>query len=325
MPQTHEIFDKPLVSIVIPTHNCMEYLPKAIESIFEQRISNIEILIIDDNSSDHTWQWLQEMQQKHSQIRSYHLKGVGSARARNFALKRVKADLVAFLDADDYWHPNKLIKQLRFHRENPTVGLSFTNYHHTTPEKTDLGDCFTYWPHFNAVADQDEEFHLLPSPAERIYSENVIGTSCVMVRTKVLKAIGAFDHKLKSAEDWDLWMRFCKFGKVGYCREELMEYLVRPGSKTSNRLRRLDHMKIIMNRYKAHVRRHNVWSVLHAEGRLEIGYAEHYAEQGQFLKACWHQMKGFLYNPSKRNLRASAAFAYHSWNKMRAKNRASAH
>jgi len=313
---------QPIVSIVIPTHNCLDYLPKAIESIFDQRLSNIEILIIDDNSSDGTWQWLQDMKAKHPQIRPYHLKGVGSARARNFALKRVKADLVAFLDADDYWHENKLIKQIQFHRENPCAVLSFTNYHHTTPENTDLGDCFKYWPHFNSLAEKDDKFHILPDAAERIYSENVIGTSCVMVQTRVLKLIGGFDHKLKSAEDWDLWMRFCKFGKVGYSREELMEYLVRPGSKTSNRLRRLDHMKIIMNRYKPMVRRNNIWAVIHAQGRLEIGYAEHYAEQGEFLRACWHQLKGFMCNPSRRNFKASLAFAWHSWNKMRTANKA---
>jgi len=315
--------DTPIVSIVIPTHNCLEYLPKALDSIFNQRLCNIEILIIDDNSSDGTWQWLQEIQQQHPQIRPYKLRGVGSARARNFALKRVRSELVAFLDADDYWHDNKLLKQVRFHRDNPNVVLSFTNYHHTTPEQDDLGDCFTYWPHFNAVAEKDDQFHVLPDATDRIYSENVIGTSCVMIRTKVLKSIGGFDHTLKSAEDWDLWMRFCRVGKIGYCRQQLMEYLVRPGSKTSNRLRRLDHMKIIMNRYKPMVRRSNIWAVLHAQGRLEIGYAEHFAEQGNFARACWHQLKGFLCNPSQRNLRASMSFAWHSWQQMRARRKTS--
>lgn len=302
---------KPLISIVIPTHNCLEYLPKAIHSIFEQRMSNIEILIIDDNSSDGTWEWLQEQKKKHPQIRPYRLKGVGSARARNFALKRVKADLIAFLDADDYWHKGKLIKQYRFHRDNPKVVLSFTNYHHTTPENTDLGDCFEYWPHFKKLVQEDKEFHYLDRPTEHIYCENVIGTSCVMIQTKAYKLLGGFDHKLTSAEDWDLWLRLSKYGKVGYCNEILMEYLVRPGSKTSNRLRRLDQMQKIMNRYKNYVRRNNVWTALKADGRLEVGYAEHFAEQKQFLRASRHQFKGFVYNPSLRNLKASAAFIVH--------------
>lgn len=302
---------KPLVSVVIPTHNCLEYLPKALDSIFSQRMNNIEILIIDDNSSDGTWQWLQEQKEIHPQIRPYHLKGVGSARARNFALKRVKADLIAFLDADDYWHPNKLIKQYRFHRDNPNVVLSFTNYHHTTPEKVDLGDCFQYWPHFKHLVHDDDDFHFLEQPTERIYSENIIGTSCAMIKTKTYKLLGGFDNKLKSAEDWDLWLRFSKFGKVGFCNEELMEYLVRPGSKTSNRIRRLNQMKIIMKRYRNYVRRHNVWSVFQADGRLEVGYAEHYAEQDQFFMASWHQFKGFVFNPSMRNLKSFVAFAWH--------------
>ena len=302
---------KPLVSIIIPTHNCLEYLPKAISSIFQQRINNIEIIVIDDNSSDDTWQWLQHQKEIYPQIRPYRLHGVGSARARNFALKRVKADLIAFLDADDYWHKNKLIKQYRFHRDNPNVVLSFTNYHHTTPEKTDLGECFQYWPHFKKLVNNNDDFCFLEQPTEHIYSENIIGTSCVMIKTKTYKLLGGFDNQLKSAEDWDLWLRFSKFGKVGFCNEQLMEYLVRPGSKTSNRLRRLDQMQVIMKRYRSYVRRHNVWSVFQANGRLEVGYAEHFAEQEQFAQAFWHQLKGFILNPSIRNLRASAAFIWH--------------
>lgn len=302
---------KPLVSIVIPTHNCLDYLPTAIKSIFAQRINNIEIIIVDDNSNDGTWEWLQALKQNHPQVRPYRLKGVGSARARNFALKRVKSDLIAFLDADDYWLKDKLIKQYRFHRDNPKVVLSFTNYHHTTPEKIDLGDCFEYWPHFNKAVKDDEEFHYLDRPTERIYCENVIGTSCVMIQTKAYKLLGGFDNKLTSAEDWDLWLRLSKYGKVGFCNDVLMEYLVRPGSKTSNRLRRLDQMKKIMNRYKHYVRRHNMWTAFQADGRLEVGYAEYFAEEKQFLRASWHQMKGFLYNPSIRNLKASAAFVVH--------------
>jgi glycosyltransferase involved in cell wall biosynthesis len=303
---------KPLISIIIPTHNCLEYLPKAIESIFNQRVNNIEILIIDDNSNDGTWQWLQKQQEKHSQIRPYRLHGVGAARSRNFALKRVKADLIAFLDADDFWHNNKLIKQYRFHRDNPNVVLSFTNYHHTTPDNVDLGDCFQYWPHFKQLVKNDSNFHFLDQPTEKIYSENVIGTSCVMIKTKTYKLIGGFDHKLKSAEDWDLWLRFSKFGKVAYCNDELMEYLVRPNSETSDRLRRLDQMQVIMKRYRTYVRRHNIWSVFQADGRIEVGYAEHFAEQKQFMRAFWHQLKGLVLNPSIRNLKASIAFVWHS-------------
>jgi len=308
---------KPLISVVIPTHNCLAFLPKAIQSIFDQRLNNIEILIIDDNSTDGTWQWLQQQKEKHPQIRPYRLRGVGSARARNFALKRVSADYIAFLDADDYWHKNKLIKQYRFHRDNPNVVLSFTNYHHTTPKNVDLGDCFQYWPHFRKLVQDDNEFHYLDHPTEKIYSENVVGTSCVMIKTKTYKLLGGFDNQLKSAEDWDLWLRFSKFGKVGFCNDQLMEYLVRPGSKTSNRLRRLDQMQVIMRRYHNYVRRHNVWSVIQANGRLEIGYAEHYAEQEQYLRAFWHQFKGFVFNPSFRNFKATAAFVWHSFQQQR--------
>ena len=301
------------VSVIIPTHNCLQYLDKALRTILNQQVNSFEILVIDDNSSDGTWEWLQQQQRNIPQLRSYRLKGVGSARARNFALRRVRGEYIAFLDADDYWHPDKLAKQLAFHKKNPRIVMSFTNYHHTTPDNTDLGDCFGYWPHFKNVAIKDHDFHELPNAAARIFSENVIGTSCVMIKTKVQRAVGGFDRSLKSAEDWDLWLRFCKFGRVGYCNDELMEYLVRPGSKTSNRLRRLDHMKIIMKRYENYIKRQNMWSVLHAHGRLETGYAEYYAENQQYVRAFWHHFKACCLNPSKRNIRAALANMYWAW------------
>ena len=117
-------------------------------------------------------------------------------------------------------------------------------------------------------------------------------------------------------------MRFCKFGRVGYCHEELMEYLVRPGSKTSNRLRRLDHMKIIMKRYERYVKRLNVWSVMQAHGRLETGYSEYYAENQQYWRAFWHQSKAFVLNPSKRNLKAAVAQLYWAWKSKKEKQAA---
>lgn len=301
------------VSVVIPTHNCLPYLDKALRTILNQQVNSFEILVIDDNSSDGTWCWLQEKQTSIPQLRIYRLQGVGSARARNFALRRVRGEYIAFLDADDYWHPGKLARQLAFHQQNPGIALSFTNYHHTTPNNIDLGDCFGYWPHFKNIVIQDQAFHELPNAAERIFSENVIGTSSVMIKTKTQRAVGGFDHTLKSAEDWDLWLRFCKFGRVGYCSAQLMEYLVRPDSKTSNRLRRLDHMKIIMQRYEGYIKRQNIWAVLHAHGRLETGYAEYYAENRQYIRACWHHFRACCLNPSKRNVRAALANMYWAW------------
>lgn len=107
-----------LVSVVMPTYNCGKYIAKSIESVLVQTLSDWELQIVDDCSTDDTIKILQPYLEKYHQIHYYKLpKNGGPAVARTEAIKRSNGKYIAFLDSDDLWFPDKLEKQIAFMQE----------------------------------------------------------------------------------------------------------------------------------------------------------------------------------------------------------------
>ncbi|MEH6450597.1 MAG: glycosyltransferase family 2 protein [Oleispira sp.] len=297
----------PLVSVIIPTYNCFKYLPKAISSIFEQNIHNIEIIIIDDGSTDETWDWLCKESAKHPQIKPYQTRSIGPSAARNYALNVATGEYTAFLDADDYWLPGKLQAQIDFHKSHPDIVLSFTNYLHVDLKHNDLGDCFGFWPSFSKIHTQSTHYEILKNPTAIIYSENVIGTSCVMVSTRTIQDCGKFDVTLLSAEDWDMWLRLSQLGQVGFTNDIGMIYLMRPDSESRNYYLRIQYMKKILDKYRGDISIYNVRHILSAYGRLACAYAEYYLHEEKPIKALLPHILATILTPSTRMFKATLA------------------
>jgi glycosyltransferase involved in cell wall biosynthesis len=295
----------PLVSVIIPTYNCFYYLPKAIRSIVNQNISNIEIIVIDDGSTDESWVWLCKESTKHPQIKPYQTCSIGPAAARNYALDIATGEYTAFLDADDYWLPGKLQAQIDFHKSHPTIVLSFTNYLHVDLENRNLGDCFGFWPFFSKTRNQSTHYEILKNPTPIIYSENVIGTSSVMASTKAIRDSGKFDITLLSAEDWDMWLRLSQYGQVGFTNNISMIYLMRPDSESSNHYLRIQYMKKILDKYRRKISLYSFKYILSAYGRLACAYAEYYLHQKKPIKALLAHIIATILTPSPRMFKAT--------------------
>jgi len=128
-----------LVSIIMPSYNCGEYVEDTIRSVQAQTYDNWEIIFMDDCSTDDTVQRVSELRNKDSRIRLYQNKGnFGAAVSRNNALREVKGRWVAFLDSDDQWKPDKLEKQVRFMEENG-YKFTYTCYSEMDSEGKDTG------------------------------------------------------------------------------------------------------------------------------------------------------------------------------------------
>ena len=109
--------------------------------------------------------------------------------ARNRAIKKANCKFIAFLDADDYWYPNKLRKQLDYMIANPNCGLTFTNYQHVDTQYQEIIDCFSYWPEFKTHRDANNpDYKQLENALDLLLIANVIGTSCVMVNKEIIDA-----------------------------------------------------------------------------------------------------------------------------------------
>jgi len=99
----------PIISVIIPTYNSAKYLPEAIESIFNQNYERLEIIIVDDGSTDNTTEILVPYQDR---VIYHYKENGGPASARNFGLEMAQGEIIGFLDADDIWPSNKLSLQL---------------------------------------------------------------------------------------------------------------------------------------------------------------------------------------------------------------------
>lgn len=291
---------KRVVSVVIPSHNCLDYLPHAIDTILSEGIDGTEIVVVDDNSSDGTWEWLGEMRRKYPGgspsvplLRRLRLPGVGPAPARNVGIAMTSGDFVAFLDADDEFRDGKLAKQIAFHRANPEVVFSFTDYMHfrEMPEKVDSTTCFDYWKSFGAFARKHEGYTIIDDALPMLFAENVVGTSTVVVRKDALQNAKGFESDLEAGEDWDLWLRLAKMGPVGFTPEVGTGYLVRPGSITSKRLMRMQYLEMLYKRFAPEVKAKDPGAIKIADERMLAGWAEYYDDEGWHAKAMFAYIK----------------------------------
>ena len=277
---------QPLTSIIMPTFNCLDYLPHAVASVFAQDMENIELLIADDGSTDDTWAWLKDEASKDSRIKPIQTKGVGPANARNICLSHAKGKYISFLDSDDKWRPSKLKKQIDFLEKNPSVVLSFTDYWHWSVEGDDLGGCFEYWPFFNQIRKKDNEYHVLAEALGVLYAENIVGTSTVAVRQDAMQIANGFDSELPSASDWEMWLRLARQGDVAYSSQVGMDYLLhRPGSMTQKTQNRINAMESIGVKFNADVLALNKKYINIAAANISNARAEQAASSGKHYQA----------------------------------------
>ena len=183
----------PLFSVVIPTYNRVEKLGKTIDSVLSQSFTDFEILVMDDGSSDKTAELIASFDDPRI-IYAWEKNFGGPSRPRNRGIKLARAPWVCFLDADDWWMPNKL--QVCFDHLHDDVDFL---YHDLVVSKDGL------------TGSQKIKSRNLQKPALRdlLLNGNGIGNSSVVVRRKILEKIGGVDESVEmiAAEDFNTWLR----------------------------------------------------------------------------------------------------------------------
>lgn len=211
--------EKDLVSIIMPTYNCGEFIEKTINSIINQTYTNWELIIVDDCSNDNTKEVLKKYEAD-KRINYIKLtKNSGAAVARTKAIKRANGNYIAFLDSDDLWYPDKLTKQLKFMKEN---NYDFTC---TAYEQIDEND-----KSLNKIINTRKK-----ADYNRILLDCPVGNSTVMYNVDKL---GKFKvPNIRKRNDDALWLQIIKKAKYIYgYNEVLMKYRIRRNSISSNKL-----------------------------------------------------------------------------------------
>ena len=211
----------PRVSVVIPAYNAAACVRRAVDSVLAQTCADFELLVVDDGSRDATREVLAGYGER---LRVLAQANAGPAAARNHGLREARGEFVAFLDADDWWLPAKLERQVALLDARPGLGFCST----ATQVLTPTGAPDQAWP-----CCADDGTPLL----ERLFVQGAAvsgSTSGVLARAALLREVGGFDERLRGFEDPDLWLRLA--ARTGYaCIAEPLTVVVRtPGSVSSH-------------------------------------------------------------------------------------------
>ena len=205
----------PLVSVIVPSYNYLRYIDKCLESVINQDYPNIEIIVVDDGSTDGSLEYLMGLS---GPVKVLQQKNQGVSIARNHGLLESEGEFIAFLDADDFWDASKISKQVNV-ALGADVDLVYSGVNLVAPDG--IRTTGTITPQF--YGDCSPYFRRYPTRAIV-----TLGTSNALFRKRILAQSGILDPKLSISADWDFFRRYCDFGKVAALNEQLTFYRQHP-------------------------------------------------------------------------------------------------
>ena len=205
-----------LVSIIMPSYNSEGTILESIQSVLSQTYKNWELIIVDDRSTDNTWQVIQTYADKYDNIRIYQNKeNLGAGASRNFAIKKARGRFIAFLDSDDLWTEDKLAEQIPFMLKN-NYPLTYTHYSRFSSE---------------------EELSVVTAPEYTTYKKlmysNVIGCLTAVYDTQALGK--RYMPLIRKRQDMGLWLDILKDTPKAYCLPKALAKYRMDSGMTANK------------------------------------------------------------------------------------------
>jgi len=267
-----------MISVVMAAKNYARFLPMAVRSVQTQTLTDWELVIVDDGSSDATPQAVTPFLND-ERIRYFRSDSLGQSRAKNLGVRLSRGELVAFLDADDAWLPTKLERQLPLLKGN--VGVVACERILIDENRIDLQS-----------TDRKQEVNPLPSVGalqkfsrDDIFTRNPVCFSSVLVRNEVFDRVGGFDPDLDLSIDYDLWLRVAQHYDIVCLNEKLVLYRTGHGNLSKRQADRIATAFTIMHR-----RRDGV-----SESALAAGYGSTHQSLAWMQRGAepWSAMKSY--------------------------------
>ncbi len=280
---------EPLVSVIIPTYDRAAVLPRAVDSVLGQRGVPLELIVVDDGSTDGTASLLETryLQAPSSEgkplLRVLRLeKNSGPSAARNLGIREARGAWIAFLDSDDEWKPGKIKAQLTFFREHPDHRICQTE---------------EIWIR-NGVRVNPMKKHQKFGGFifEKCLPLCVVSPSAVMMHRELFDEVGLFDESLPACEDYDLWLRIAAKHPIGLIEKP---YLIKYGGHADQRSHEFPAMDRFRIRSLAKILAQNILTPeqasiarrmleekarIYTEGALKRGKKEEAEEIASFLR-----------------------------------------
>lgn len=229
---------QPLVSVVIASYNMGQYINQAVDSILAQHWRPLEVIVVDDGSTDDTPSVMAQYADN-PLVNYIRTPNQGQPKAKNTGINATKGEFIAFCDADDLWEPNKLDVQMPLF-SNPRVGVAYSEV---------------------SNIDEHDRRYELPTAFELhngtvtkfLLMRNFIPFGTAIIRRACIEKNGIFDEQFRMGIDWDLWLRYSLDWEFDYARERTYIYRVWSGQMSTNYRGRYEHaIRILDNFVKNH-------------------------------------------------------------------------
>ncbi|MDZ4098963.1 MAG: glycosyltransferase family A protein [Methylophilaceae bacterium] len=245
----------PLTSVIIPVRNGKEFLEEAIRSVTSQSGVTLEIIIVNDGSTDDDYEKFALLDER---IRIVHLSGFGVSYARNVGMTEAAGKYIAFLDADDVWFPGKLSAQIAYMERHPEVGVVFGGFIRWSQDSSGG------FPPASSLSKDCSQLTSSDSSRSgwlytRLLTGLLVGMNTAVVRREVYAAIGGFNESMRQGEDYDFWLKASRVAEMHSLAGEVALYRIH-GSSAMHRLSEENHLAALLK--SAYMR----WGIVSPDG-----------------------------------------------------------
>ena len=225
-----------LVSVVLATYNTERFLAEAIRSVLDQTYEHLELIVVDDGSTDGSRELIAQFLGD-PRVRYFYQPNAGQPAADNLGIAQTRGSFVAFIDADDVWSVDKLQKQMALFGTSPKIGVVYTSIARidATGGPVASGDVTRYDGRVT----------------ERLFVHNFVPFSSAVARRECFEQVGTFDTSLRTSYDYDLWLRVSVKYEFAVVPEAAVLYRVWPGQISRNHRILYDCGMRVMRRFQA--------------------------------------------------------------------------
>ena len=301
-------------SIIMPAFNCEHFIDEAIQSVVNQTYENWELILIDDGSTDRTWEKIQEWQASDKRILGFTQANSGKpSKARNRGVEKATGDYICFLDSDDYFSTSKLQLFNQFFNKHKQIELCFSDLKTSSEDDEVIKSKYLEDRSFLKLSNEHISFR---EQKEIVFNDSfyhfmccvmtAIYTITIVIRSDLLKDIGKFDENFVVGEDVDLWFRLALSRPVGYIDEALACYRMNSNSITKENERymlgtyfthstNLLRASAVLSNEERHIYKNKV-----SEMAEHLGYF--YRVNGQRENALRYYKKSYIHKPSAKGI-----------------------
>jgi glycosyltransferase involved in cell wall biosynthesis len=239
-----------MVSVVLPSYNRAHLIRRAIASVLNQSYRALELIVVDDGSTDGTCKVVETLDDPRIQyIR--HSRNRGAAAARNTGIEASESEYVAFQDSDDEWLPHKLERQMDvLTRSSPQIGVVYSSFWQVRGSGKRV-----YPPRSRRWAS------LIPSEVRRLEGDirtallrgNPVTTQAAVVRRACFERVGTFDERLPYLEDWELWLRISQRYRFAFVDDPLLIVYATPDSISGDPERLMKAFRLILDTHHGEI------------------------------------------------------------------------